>query len=112
MSTHILYEDNTAALTSDTIVLRGFTKFLGRTRRIPLTGIVSFHVRERADFPHMQLPAHGTSDDGVWYTRDRKRFRRQAAIEVTFANGERVGFTPAHAHRVHDLLVAHHVKER
>jgi hypothetical protein len=112
VSTHILYEDNTAALTSDAIVLHGFTKVLGRARRIPLNGITTFQLRGRSEFPKTQLPSFGMSDDGVWYTRDRRRFRRQIAIELTFANGERVGFSPAHAVRFRDLLVQHSVKER
>jgi hypothetical protein len=112
VSNRILYEDNTAALTSDALVLRGFTKIFGRPRRIPLSGVTTVHVRERSEFPNGQLPPFGITDDGVWYTRDRRRFRRHVAIELTFANGEKVGFTPAHASRLRDLLVQHNVKER
>lgn len=112
MPTRILYEDNAVVLTSDELMLRGFTKFFARPRRVPLAGIANVHLRDRSEYPNGQLPRWGTSDEGVWYTRDRRRFRRQTAIELTFANGEKVGFTPAHAARVRDLLVQHSVKER
>jgi hypothetical protein len=107
----VLYQDRTAALTEETIVLRGFTKVLGRARRISLSQIASFRVRSLADFPNEQLPRWGVDDRGVWYTRDPRRWRRQTAIELTFVNGEEVGFTPAHGHRFQDLLHQLGVKE-
>lgn len=112
MSTRILYEDNAIIVTSDALVLNGFTKLFGRPRRIPLAGIATVHLRDRSEFASGQLPSWGASDDGVWYTRDRRRFRRQTAVELAFVNGEKVGFTPAHAARVRDLLVQHAVRER
>ena len=112
MSSHTLYDDHAVALTSDTLVLRGFTKFLGRARRIPLSNITNFRVRPRAQFDQNQLPGWGLNDDGVWYTRDRRRYRRDASIEIQFSSHEPVGFTPAHVARVRELLLKQGVTER
>lgn len=112
MSRRILYQDHTAALTDEALVLRGFTKFFGRSRRVALTGIKEFAMRDRAEFAQGQFPSWGVSDEGVWYTRDPRRYRRSTAIELVFTNGESVGFTPAHAGRFRDLLLQLGVKER
>lgn len=112
MSSRILYQDRAVALTSDAVVVRGFTKLFGRARRIDIGSISSFRVRQQSDFPDQQMPPWGVNDDGVWYTRDRRRFRRHVAIELTFANNESVGFTPAHGLRFRDLLLQLNVKER
>lgn len=111
MSTRVLYQDRTVALTEETLVLRGFTKVLGRARRIQLDQIESFRLRPQSDFPNGQLPKWGVDDRGVWYTRDPRRWRRQAAIEVKFTNGDEVGFSPAHVQRFRELLIHHGVKE-
>ena len=111
MSNRVLYQDRTAALTDETIVLRGFTKVLGRARRIQLDQVASFRLRPQSDFPNEQLPRWGVDDRGVWFTRDSRRWRRQFALELTFASGETVGFSPAHAHRFRELLVQLGVRE-
>ncbi len=112
MSSRLLYQDHTAALTADALVLRGFTKILGRPRRIPITDIATFKLRDRTEFPNDLLPPWGVNDDGVWYTRDRRRYRRQASIELTFSNDHSVGFSPAHPTRFRELLLNLGVKER
>jgi hypothetical protein len=101
-----LYQDQTAALTSDALALKGFTKILGRRRRINIADISKVTLRERSEFPNGQLPHWGLDDNGVWYTRDRRRYRRATAVEITIVNGDVVGFTPAHASRLRDLLVS------
>jgi hypothetical protein len=111
MASRIHYQDHTVALTDDAVILKGFTKILGRSRKVALSGVASFRMRDHAEFPSGQLPNWGVDDEGVWYTRDRRRFRRHLSIELTFTNGERIGFTPAHAARFRDLLIAHHIKE-
>ena len=100
----ILYQDRVCGLTEETLVLHGFTKILGRPRRIELKHIVSFQLRSADEFPNHSLPKWGVDDRGVWYTRDPRRWRRQHSIEITFDNNERVGFTPAHPTRFRDLL--------
>jgi hypothetical protein len=100
----ILYQDRVCGLTNDTLVLHGFTKILGRPRRIELKNIVSFLMRSSEDFPNHSLPKWGVDDRGVWYTRDPRRWRRHHSIEITFVSNERVGFTPAHPARFRDLL--------
>jgi hypothetical protein len=104
MSSRILYEDRVCGLTDESLVLRGFTKILGRTRRVELRNITSFTMRSAEEFPERRLPKWGIDDRGVWYTRDSRRWRRQHSIEITFDSGERVGFTPAHPARFRDLL--------
>ncbi len=111
MSSRILYQDRAAALSDEALVLRGFTKIIGRPRRVELPRIRSFRVRAANEFPSEHLPSWGLDDRGVWYTRDPRRWRRQIAIEVTLTNGETVGFTPAHASRFRDLLLELGVKE-
>jgi hypothetical protein len=111
MSSRILYQDRTVALTDEAMVLRGFTKVLGRPRRVQLGQITSFAVLPESDFPNDRLPKWGVDDRGVWFTRDSQRWRRHHAIEITFANGETVGFTPAHPTRVRELLVRLGVSE-
>jgi hypothetical protein len=112
MSNRILYQDHAVALTSDAIVVKGFTKILGRSRRIELAGLTSFRLREQSEFPNGQMPPWGLNDEGAWYTKDRRRFKRHQAIEVTFVNGETVGFTPAHASRFRDLLLHQNITEK
>lgn len=112
MSNHLLYQDHSAVLTSEVLALRGFTKILGRARRVPLDQIVSFRVRQRSEFPDEQLPRWGLNEQGVWYTRDRHRWRCRATIELKFATREPVGFSPAHASRLRDLLVGLGVSEQ
>ena len=111
MSSRILYQDRAAALSDEALVLRGFTKILGRPRRVELSRIVSFRLRAANEFPNEQLPTWGLDDRGVWFTRDPRRWRRTTAIEVTFDNGEAVGFSPAHASRFRDLLLELGVNE-
>jgi len=111
LSSRVLYQDRTVALTEETLVLRGFTKVLGRARRIQIDQITSFRLRPQSEFPNGQLPKWGIDDRNVWYTRDSRRWRRQSAIEVTFINGETVGFSPAHANRFQELLLQLGVKE-
>jgi hypothetical protein len=61
-------------------------------------------IRDRSDFPSERLPEWGVDDEGTWFTRDSRRYQRQQAVILTFESGERVGLTPAHAQRFHDLL--------
>ena len=111
MSSRILYQDRAAALSDEALVLRGFTKILGGKRRIPLAHIVSFRLRPSTDFPNEQIPKWGVDDRGVWYTRDAHRWRRRTAVELTFKNGETVGFSPAHPDRMRTLLLEIGLKE-
>lgn len=99
-----LYEDQTVALTSTALVLRGATRFLGRTRRVYVADLVTFELKHRAAYPNQQLPRRGKSETGVWFTRDPRRWKRSVAIEIHLKNGESLGFTPAHAGRVEELL--------
>jgi hypothetical protein len=111
LASRLLYHDRTIALTDEAMVIRGFTRILGRPRRVALADIVSFRLRERSNFPDGRLPPWGLDDEGVWYTRDRRRFRRAAAIELVLGDRVRVGFSPAHAGRVRDLLLQRGVTE-
>ena|SRR5665811_953449 len=104
MSVHVLYQDRTTALSDDAVILRGFTRILGRARRVQLSQISGYRVRHQSEFPNSQLPRWGLDDRGVWYTRDPRRWRRQASIEITFHNGEVFGFSPAHPTRFAELL--------
>jgi hypothetical protein len=111
VTTRVLYQDRTAALTDEAVVLRGFTRLFGRSRRVQLTQITSFHLRPASEYPNEQIPRWGVDDRGVWFTRDARRWRRRVAVELTFANGERVGFTPAHPNRFRELLMQLGVNE-
>jgi hypothetical protein len=111
MSNRVLYQDRTVALTDEALVLRGFTKVLGRSRRIQISQIASFRLRPQSEYPNERLPKWGIDDRGVWFTRDPRRWRRQSAMEITFDNGETVGFSPAHANRFRELLAGLGVKE-
>jgi hypothetical protein len=108
----LLYQDHATALSSDAIVVRRFTKILGRSRRIALGDIEWFTVRDRSEFPEQRLPDWGVSHDGVWYTRDRSRWRCRGAVEMALRGGHVIGFTPAHPARIRDLLVRQGVKEK
>ena len=112
MSSRMLYHDRVAALTDEALALRGFTKIFGRQRRVPLERITSFRLRPASDYPNEQIPAWGLDDRRVWFTRDPRRWRRTAAIEVTLDTEEIVGFSPAHPGRVRDLLVELGVTEQ
>jgi len=112
MTNRILYQDRTAALMDDALVLRGFTKILGRPRRLALSQIVAFRVRERSDFPDEELPSWGKDDRGVWYTRDPRRWRRMQSIELTLDNGDQFGFSPAHLNRFRELMTQLNIPER
>lgn len=112
MSKKILYQDRTAALMDDALVLRGFTKILGRPRRLALGQIVAFRVRERADFPDGELPSWGKDDRGVWYARDPRRWRRARSIEIILDNGDQFGFAPAHPNRFKELMEQLNIPER
>lgn len=104
MSGRILYQDRVVALSEDAMVLRGFTKVFARPRRVRLDQIRSFRLRSETEFPDGRLPKWGVDDRGVWYTRDSRRWKRKESVEVTFLNGETVGFSPAHPQRFKELL--------
>ena len=104
MSSRVLYQDRTTALSDDALVLQGFTRILGRARRVQLSAIAGYRVRNQSEFPNSQLPRWGLDDRGVWYTRDSRRWRRHSAIEITFHNGDVFGFSPAHPTRFAELL--------
>ena len=112
MATRTLYQDQSVSLTSDDLVIRGMSRVLGRTRRVPLTTILEFRLRSRAEYPDGQLPSWGKDDQGVWFTRDSRRWRRSVAFEISLTDGEVIGFSPAHPERLRDLLVRAQVTQR
>lgn len=100
----VLYSDSICTLTAKTVTVRGATKFLGRRVTIDLSRVQRFAYREKQAFPNGQLPSHGIADDGTWFTRDGSRWRRRGALLLLLDDGTKLGFTPAHAQRVRDLL--------
>lgn len=101
-----LYHDRSLTLTSNFLMLRGVSKFLGRRENISYENIVAFRLRDAAEYRFSRVPDWGISDDNVWFTKDPHRWRRRQAIEIVLADGRALGFSPAHASRVADILSA------
>ena len=105
-----LYHDRTTTVTSDFLLLRGVSKTLGRRERFALDAIVAFRLREATEYPYGRVPEWGISDDNVWFVKDPQRWRRRSAIELVLQDGRAIGFTPAHAARVAEILETRGVK--
>ena len=99
-----LYHDRSLTLTSNFLMLRGVSKFLGRRENVPYENIVAFRLREGSEYPFGRVPEWGISDDNVWFTKDPQRWRRRQAIEIVLTDGRALGFSPAHASRVAEIL--------
>ncbi len=101
-----LYHDRSLTLTSNFLILRGVSKFLGRRESLAYESMVAFRLREASEYPFGRIPEWGVSDDKVWFTKDPQRWRRRQAIEIIFADGRALGFSPAHASRVAEILTS------
>ena len=104
-SSGTLYHDRCLTLTNNFLNLRGVSRFLARSESIEFSQIKAFRLREARDYPYERVPAWGISDDNVWFTKDSQRWRRRQAIELVLHDGRALGFTPAHASRVTEILV-------
>lgn len=100
-----LYHDRILTVTNSSLVLSGVSRILGRRERIPVEAIAGFRLRQDDTYPHRQIPRQGLSDDNVWFTKDVNRWRRHEAIEIVLHDGRAIGFSPAHASRVHDIFL-------
>ena len=100
-----LYHDRILTVTSSALIVSGVSRILGRRERFPVEAIAGFRLRHESTYPHHQIPRQGLSDDNVWFTKDSNRWRRHEAIEIVLRNGRAVGFSPAHASRVSDILL-------
>ena len=103
-SSGTLYHDRCLTLTNHFLMLHGVSRFLGRKETIEFAQIVAFRLREAREYPFEQVPSWGISDDNVWFTKDSQRWRRRQAIELVLQDGRALGFTPAHASRVAEIL--------
>jgi hypothetical protein len=112
VATRTLYQDQSVSLTPEDLIVRGTSRILGRPLRIPLSAILEFRVRSRAEYPDNQLPAWGEDDRGVWFARDSRRWRRAQAFEITLSDGEIIGISPAHPERLRELLLRAQVTQR
>ena len=100
-----LYHDRILTVTNSSLVVSGVSRIMGRRERIPLESIAGFRTRHESSYPHGQIPRQGLSDDNVWFTKDANRWRRHEAIEIVLHDGRAIGFSPAHASRVNDILL-------
>ena len=110
-SSGTLYHDRCLTLTGHFLSLRGVSRFLGRHETIKFTDIVAFRLRSASEYPFERVPSWGISDDNVWFTKDSQRWRRRYAIEIVLQDGRALGFTPAHASRVAEILVSRGVAQ-
>jgi hypothetical protein len=110
-SSGTLYHDRCLTLTGDFLMLRGVSRFLGRSELIEFSQIAAFRLREARDYPFERVPSWGISDDNVWFTKDSQRWRRRQAIELVLKDGRALGFTPAHASRVAEILSGRRVPQ-
>jgi len=100
-----LYHDRILTITNSSLIISGASRIFGRRERIPVELVAGFRLRDESTYPHGQIPRQGLSDDGVWFTKDSNRWRRHEAIEVVLRDGRAIGFSPAHAVRVSDILL-------
>ena len=100
-----LYHDRILTITNSYLIISGVSRILGRRERIPVDAIAGFRLRDESTYPHGQIPRQGLSDDNVWFTKDSNRWRRHEAIEIVLHDGRAIGFSPAHASRVSDILL-------
>jgi hypothetical protein len=110
-SSGTLYRDQCLTLTNHFLMLHGVSRFLGRKETIEFPQIVAFRLREAREYPFEQVPSWGISDDNVWFTKDSQRWRRRQAIELVLRDGRALGFTPAHASRVAEILISRGVSQ-
>ena len=110
-SSGTLYHDRCLTLTNDFLVVKGASRFLGRKEEIKFSQIVAFRLRDAREYPFAQVPSWGISDDNVWFTKDSQRWRRRQAIELVLQEGRALGFTPAHANRVAEILIGRGVSQ-
>ena len=110
-SPEVLYHDRSLMLTSHFLVVRGVSRFLGRRTSIEYSQIVAFRLRDAREYPFERVPDRGISDDNVWFAKDPQRWRRRHAIELVMRDGRALGFTPAHASRVVELLISRGVSQ-
>ena len=110
-SSGTLYHDRCLTLTTNFLNLRGVSRFLARSETFEFSQINAFRLREAREYPYERVPAWGISDDNVWFTKDSQRWRRRQAIELVLNDGRALGFTPAHASRVAEILVSRGVTQ-
>ena len=110
-SSGTLYHDRCLTITINFISITGVSRFLGRKETFEFTQIVAFRLRDAREYPFDRVPAWGISDDNVWFTKDSQRWRRRQAIELVLQDGRALGFTPAHASRVAEILASRGVSQ-